>query len=72
MSHTKVNLINTINELKVETMNFKEPVTEHKRQLKKKLDFWCRHHKTEEVEVLVPGLDQTLTIKHCKECGKAL
>lgn len=77
MSKTSNHNIDTLNDFKVETVKFSNLIndplkTERKRQLKKKLNQWCRHRQTETSDILISGLDQTITVERCSECGKYL
>ena len=71
MSLTKNYLIDTTNNLKVETLNLDTPLkAEQKRQSKIKADKFCRHLKgLDEVNHIDPESDDSITIIHCALCG---
>jgi len=72
MSGTKNNLIDTLNDVKVETINF-NGLTEHQKQVKKRADVFCRHLKgIKTIDKLIPELDQSISITCCSQCGQEL
>jgi flagellar basal body rod protein FlgB len=71
MSQTKNNLIDTLNDYKVETINFDSPLkAEQKRQSNIKANQVCRHLKgLDTVTHIDHEADEAITLIHCSLCG---